>query len=147
MDKLRLKRMFPLIAFILFLTVAPSAMAWDGNAGSSLFGGMFFLFLIGLCIAVYVYMAMALMIIATKTNTENGWLAWIPIANFFLLLSIAKKPAWWFLLLFIPFINLIILIVVWMEVCEACGKEKWLGLLMLIPLANLILPGYLAWSD
>jgi hypothetical protein len=42
--------------------------------------------------AIYIYMSMALMTIATKTNTPNGWLAWIPIANIFLMLQIARKP-------------------------------------------------------
>ena len=38
------------------------------------------LFFLIFAAAVYVYFALALSTIATKTNTENPWLAWIPIA-------------------------------------------------------------------
>jgi len=43
-------------------------------------------------------MALSLQTIATKTNTENAWLAWIPVVNLILMLNIAKKPIWWFIL-------------------------------------------------
>jgi hypothetical protein len=36
-------------------------------------------------LAIYVYIAYSIMVIANKTNTENSWLAWIPIANLYLL--------------------------------------------------------------
>ena len=42
-------------------------------------------------LAVYIYGALALMAIAKKTKTPNGWLAWIPIANVFLIIQIAKQ--------------------------------------------------------
>src|SRR6266851_559821 len=77
-----------------------------------MFGTTFFLFFA----VIYVYMALALMTIATKTNTPNGWLAWIPIANLFLMLTIAQKPAWWFVLCLIPLVNIVIFIIVWMAI-------------------------------
>lgn len=96
---------------------------------------------------VYLYMALALQTIAAKTNTDNAWLAWIPIVNLVLLLNVARKPVWWILLFFVPLVNLIIAVVVWMGVAEARGKESWLGILMVVPILNLFLPGYLAWAD
>jgi hypothetical protein len=100
------------------------------------------------CVAVgYVYFALALQTIAQKTNTENGWLAWIPIANIFLMLMIAKKPVWWIILFLIPLVNIIIAVLVWMGVAEARSKPSWWGILTIIPVANLIVPGYLAWAD
>jgi len=56
----------------------------------------------GLLIAfwIYTYLDSCLQIIAGKTNTENGWLAWIPIANIYLSCKIARKPGWWLLLFF-----------------------------------------------
>ena len=63
-----------------------------------MFGTSFFLFMA----VVYVYVSLALMTIATKTNTANAWLAWIPIVNIFLMLNIAQKPVWWFILFLIP---------------------------------------------
>lgn len=109
-------------------------------------GGFLVIFLI--CIVVfYVFMALAVQTIANKTHTENAWLAWIPIANIFLLLNIAKKPLWWFLLILIPIANIVVAILVWMAVAEARNKPNWWGILMILPLVNLVALGYLAWSD
>jgi len=100
-----------------------------------------------LWLIVYVYFALCLMMIAKKTDTSNAWMAWIPILNAFLMLMIAKKPLWWFILLLIPFVNIVIGIIVWMAIAEARGKPNWLGILMIIPFVNLIIPGYLAFSE
>jgi hypothetical protein len=97
--------------------------------------------------ALYVYISLALQTIAKKTNTENPWLAWIPIANVFLMLNIAKEPLWWFILCLIPFVNIVVLIIVCMAIAEARGKPSWWGILYIVPVANLIVPGYLAWAD
>lgn len=98
-------------------------------------------------IAFYVYMAICLMTIAKKTNTANGWFAWIPILNIILMLQIAQKPVWWIILMLIPIVNIIIAIIVWMAIAEARGKPNWIGILMIIPFVNLIIPGYLAFSS
>lgn len=95
----------------------------------------------------YVYMAICLQTIAKKTNTDNAWFAWIPILNVFLMLMIAQKPLWWFILMLIPIVNIIISIIVWMAVAEARGKPNWIGILMIVPIANIIVPGYLAFSE
>ena len=106
-----------------------------------------FIFILLFVAAIYVYMALAIQTIAQKTNTENPWLAWIPIVNIVLLLNIAKKPIWWFLLFLIPLVNIVITIIVWMAVAEARNKPNWWGILIIVPVANLIVPAYLAWSD
>ncbi|HMI54140.1 MAG TPA: DUF5684 domain-containing protein [Candidatus Saccharimonadales bacterium] len=95
----------------------------------------------------YIYMALSLQTIATKTNTENAWLAWIPIVNLILMLNIAKKPIWWFILMLIPLVNIVVIIIVWMGIAEARNKPNWWGILMIVPLVGIIVPGYLAWSD
>jgi hypothetical protein len=122
------------------------AQEYRSPAANPMTGGtaVFFL-LVGL--AVYVYTALAVKTIAEKTSTENPWLAWIPIANIILLLNIAKKPIWWILLCFVPLVNIIIFIMVWMAVAEARGKPSWVGVLMIVPFVGAIVPGYLAWAD
>lgn len=52
----------------------------------------FFSFVIG--IAAYVYVALAYMRIAQKLNIKNPWLAWIPIANLYLMAEMAQMPTW-----------------------------------------------------
>ncbi|MBM4447510.1 MAG: hypothetical protein FJ023_09265 [Chloroflexi bacterium] len=98
-------------------------------------------------LAAYVWSALCLHIIAKKTNTPNEWLAWIPIANIYLMCKVADKPGWWTILFFIPLVNIVIFIIVWMGIAEARRKPSWLGILMIIPLVNLIIPGILAFSD
>jgi Family of unknown function (DUF5684) len=111
------------------------------------FLGGFFIFFLIFGLAGYVYVALALQTIAKKTNTENAWLAWIPIANIFLMLMVAKKPLWWFILVLIPLVNIVIFIIVCMAIAEARNKPSWWGILMILPVLNLVAYGYLAWSD
>jgi hypothetical protein len=122
-------------------------------AGLAMLAGGMALFVLFFAIIMYVYFAICLMKIAKKTNTDNAWLAWIPIANLVLMIKIAQKPMWWlalFLLMFIPVVGaiamMVIMVLLWMEISEKVGKEKWLGILWIIPIANLVLPGYLAFS-
>jgi len=122
-----------------------NAMAGAGGVFAALAGMMTFLLIFGL--AFYIYLALALQTIAQKTNTENAWMAWIPIVNIFLMLNIAKKPLWWFILLLIPLVNIVIGIMIWMGVAEARGKPSWWGILIIVPVVGLIVPGYLAWVD
>lgn len=98
-------------------------------------------------VVIHVYIAIALQIIARKTAIENGWLAWIPVANLYLCCRIADKPGWWLLLFFVPFVNIIIGILVCREIARARNKPSWLGILLaLVPGINLIVLGYLAFS-
>ena len=109
-------------------------------------GGMLIFFCI-LAVIGYIYISLALQTIAKKTNTENGWLAWIPIANIVLMLMVARKPIWWIVLMLIPVVNIVICILIWMGVAEARNKPNWWGILTIVPIVNIIVPGYLAWSD
>lgn len=95
----------------------------------------------------YVWIALCLYIIAKKTNTENPWLAWIPVANIVLACQIAGKPWWWVFLFLIPIANIVFGILVMWKICEVRNKPGWLALLMLVPVANLIIPGILAFVD
>ena len=138
-----------LLAALISLLI-PS-MAWaqdDRNAGLAIAAaGAFFMVFLVIGLAVYIYIALALSTIAKKTNTENPWLAWIPIANIVLMLNIAKKPIWWILLCLVPLVNIVIYIILWMAIAEARGKPNWWGILIIVPVVGIIVPGYLAWSD
>jgi len=117
---------------------------YDYNPMFGFFSGfMAFIF----WVAVYVWVALCLHIIAKKTNTPNEWLAWIPIANIYLMCKVAGKPGWWTILFFIPLVNIVFAIIVWMAIAEARHKPSWLGILMIIPIVNFVIPGILAFSD
>ena len=98
-------------------------------------------------LAAYVYYSFSLMTIADKTGTPNSWFAWLPFLNVYLMCRVASRPGWWLLLFFIPLVNIIMLVVVWMGIAEARGFTGWWGILMIVPLVNIIVPGYLAFTD
>jgi uncharacterized membrane protein len=136
-----------LLVLTAILLPAGTALAQANNRLPVAFMGGFLMVMLVMCLALYVYVALALQTIAQKTNTENGWLAWIPIVNIILMLTIAKKPIWWIILCLIPLVNIVIFIIVWMGIAEARNKPGWWGILMLVPVVSLVVPGYLAWSD
>jgi hypothetical protein len=140
------KAVLPTLAAILFPASYAFAQFQDDRAPFAILGG-FMLFVLLIAVAAYVYTALAVQTIANKTNTENGWLAWIPIVNIFLLVMIAKKPIWWFFLCLIPLVNIVVIVIIWMAIAEARGKPSWWGILLIVPVVGIIVPGYLAWSD
>lgn len=153
---LRRSRAFSSLMAFLFLALAGGIKAraanWVylqeemGGTGGAVVGAIFVVVFL-IAAAGYVYMALALQTIAKKTNTENPWLAWIPIVNIILMLNVAKKPLWWIILCLVPLVNIVIFIIVWMAIAEARGKPNWWGILLIVPIVGIIVPGYLAWSD
>ena len=114
--------------------------------------GFLMVFLVVMLI-VYLYSAFALMAIAKKKNTPNAWLAFIPIANIYLMTQIAGLPAWYtagIVLVFIPFAGQILftvlIVLIWWKICEALSKPGWWGVLMIIPIVNFVIMGILAWG-
>jgi hypothetical protein len=115
--------------------------------------GAFFVGLLLLGVAAYIYMAIALMTIAKKTNTPNAWLAWIPIANVYLVTQIGKQNGWWTAGLLVGIIPVIgslaligLIIFLWWKLAEVIGKPGWWGILVAIPIVNLIVIGMMAWG-
>ncbi|MBI5251564.1 MAG: tetratricopeptide repeat protein [Desulfomonile tiedjei] len=122
----------------------------------------------------YLFPAAMIFLIARKTNTSLPWLAFIPIAQVFLLLNIARKPIWWLILFLAPILAIplafagsvdptggiivgvltLILVLVplaaWLFVCTAMAAERgksviW-GILTFIPCTTFIGLGYLGLS-
>ncbi|MBN1233205.1 MAG: hypothetical protein JXA60_07625 [Candidatus Coatesbacteria bacterium] len=101
----------------------------------------------GLGLVFYCYYSYCLMVIANKLGIENSWLAWIPIANIYIMVQCAEKPIWWIVLFFIPCVNIAAGVMVWMVIAERLGKPSWWGIMMVVPGVNVIVPGYLAFSE
>jgi hypothetical protein len=98
--------------------------AAGGGAGGSL---------IGLLVAVLVIAG--LWKVFTKAG-KPGWAAIVPIYNLIVLFQIAGKPVWWLVLLFIPVVNIVIMILAWVAVAKAFGKGTGfaIGLILLSPI-------------
>jgi len=65
--------------------------------------------------------------IFTKAG-EPGWAAIVPIYNFIVLLKIAGKPAWWVVLMLIPFVNIVIAAIICISLAKNFGKSTAYGL-------------------
>lgn len=76
---------------------------------------------------------------------KPGWALLVPIYNAIVLLEIAGKPTWWFILFFIPGVGQIVAILVMLSVAQRFGKSSafGLGLALLGP----IFAPMLAFSD
>ena len=94
--------------------------------------------------ALYLWVALCLYLIAKKLNTPDAWFAWIPILNLILMCRMADKPDWFVFLLFIPLVNIVVYLDIWMTIAEARNQSSWLGAFMLIPVVNLVILGILA---
>lgn len=80
--------------------------------------------LIGLLVIV------AMWKVFTKAG-KPGWAAIIPIYNLYVLLKIAGRPGWWLILFFIPFVNIIMAFVLYVDVAKSFGKGAAFGILLL----------------
>lgn len=66
---------------------------------------------------------------------QPGWACLIPIYNIVVLLQIVNKPIWWVILLFIPLVNLVIMIMVSIELAKAFNKGTGFGVgLLFLPM-------------
>jgi hypothetical protein len=62
-----------------------------------------------------------------------GWAILVPFYNLYVLLDIAGKPGWWLILMFIPVVNIVFIIFMFIGLSEAFGKGTGftIGLVML----------------
>lgn len=86
-----------------------------------------------MAIVVIIYLAIIIALIAgmwqafAKTGAP-GWGALIPIYNLYLMTKMADKPAWWILLLLIPFVNIVVIILLSIEIAKGFGKSDGFGI-------------------
>ena len=73
-------------------------------------------------------------IVFTKAG-QPGWAAIVPIYNAYIMIKIAGKPGWWLILLFIPIVNIIIVLLVSLGIAQNFGKGSGFGVgLWLLPI-------------
>lgn len=79
-----------------------------------------------------IYLAVAVLCIASvwKVFTKAGkpgWAAIVPIYNLVVLLEIAGKPLWWFILFLIPLVNIVVAFMTYISLAERFGKGAGFG--------------------
>ena len=73
--------------------------------------------------SILVLEIVALWFILEKAG-EPGWAAIIPIYNYLMVIKIAGKPWWFFLLMFIPIVNLVMYIIILNGLSRNFGKDE-----------------------
>jgi hypothetical protein len=76
---------------------------------------------------------------------QPGWASLVPIYNAYVMLKIVGRPAWWLILMVIPFVNFIVWIVVALDLAKSFGQGSGFGVgLVLLPWIFLLI---LAFGD
>jgi hypothetical protein len=126
-------------------------------------------------LAFYLIFAALLFMIAQKAGVSLAWLAFVPLANLYILVKCAGKPGWWLILLFILnvvavpatlvaggmlgswmiasvillfifLVDIVIWLLVSLGVARQRGKSALWGVLFFIPCTNPIALAYLGLS-
>jgi len=100
-----------------------------------------------LAATIYVFTAVPIFMIAYKSRHEYSWLAFVPIANWWLMCDMADRPAYWVILMMIPYAGAVFYALVWMAIAENTNKPSWLGILMLVPVLSIIVAYYMAFYE
>lgn len=111
------------------------AQTSEGSSGIGLIG-----------LVLYFAVVIAILVGVGKTFIKAGkpgWACIIPIYNVIVMLEIAQKPIWWFLLMLVPVVNIVISFIVMIEIAKNFGKGTGfgIGLILLSPIFWCIL-GY-----
>jgi signal peptidase I len=56
---------------------------------------------------------------------EKGWKGFVPLYNFFVILKIIGKPAWWIIFILIPLVNLFAYCIITADLLKSFGKNRF----------------------
>jgi hypothetical protein len=114
-----------------YSTTDPTYQTFTNNTSAGAAGMGMGLMLIYLAVIVLILAAMWK--VFTKAG-KAGWAAIIPIYNTIVLLEIVGRPIWWIALLFIPFVNIVVAVIVMNDLAKSFGKTVgWTVGLLLLP--------------
>jgi hypothetical protein len=101
---------------------------------------------LGIVAVVYVFLSICFWLICRKTHIAPGPLVWVPFLQLIPLLRAANIPRVWFFAYFIPFINIIPIIMWAIKIVKSRGKNAWVAFLLILPPTTLFAFLYLAFS-
>ncbi len=102
---------------------------YDNMYASDVSGGPGIVFWI-FYFAILIFMIIVMWKIFVKAG-KPGWGCIVPIYNIILQLEIAGRPIWWIFLMFIPFVNIVISIIILIDFAKAFGKGTGFAIGML----------------
>ncbi len=114
-------------------------MSYDSAVAASALGAIFGTVMI-ICLIMSIISIIAMWRLFTKAG-KPGWASLIPIYNMVVLFQISGMSPWLILLILVPFANLIIQIMLYINLAKAYGKGTGfaVGLIFLNPIFMLIL--------
>lgn len=142
-----MKRLFLSLALSLTLFVVPAIFAQDSptpadtsspNAADNAAGAAAGILGAGCgCVGTIIWLGVVLITIIGLWKMfvkagKPGWAAIVPIYNIIVICEITGRPVWWVVLTLIPFVNLIVLIILFIDLAKAFGKSAGYGLGMVI---------------
>ena len=103
-------------------------------------------------IAAYIFGAYCLMTMANKLGVENGWFAFIPFLNLWLITEMGDRESSWFIIMLIfsfccSIVTAVMFILIMMDVAEKLGFENWWGILLIIPIFDFYVLYKLAFTE
>ena len=116
-----------------FLFLVPAIFAQDSSdtstqnaLGGALAGGCG-------CVGSIIYLGVILITIIGLWKVfvkagKPGWGAIVPIYNIILICEITGRPIWWFVLLLIPVVNIVVLIMLFIDLAKSFGKTAGYGI-------------------
>ncbi len=97
------------------------------NGGAAAGGLITFIILI----AILLLYIVSVWKIFTKAG-KPGWACLIPIYNFIVFLEVVGRPIWWIILMLIPFVNIIIILILCLDLAKSFGKSAAFGVFMFL---------------
>jgi hypothetical protein len=115
------------------------------GAANVAFFGIFFLSALVFILACYAIGAFLLGRLFKKAGVPQ-WVAWVPVYNTWKLLELGGQQGFWAVLAFIPFLNIVAAIFLYLsmyEIGKKLGKEGWFVVLAIfVPIVWLIWLGF-----
>lgn len=59
---------------------------------------------------------------------QPGWAVIVPVYNYYIMTQIAKKPGYWTIFLLIPYVNIVFLILINLEIAKLFNKSTGFGI-------------------
>ena len=99
---------------------------------------------------IIIYVAIIVLMIVSgwkiyEKAGQPGWASIVPIYNIIVLLKIVGKPVWWIVLLFIPIVNIVVMIMIYNALSKAFGKGT--GFTVGLILLGIVFYPMLAFGD
>jgi hypothetical protein len=104
------------------------------------FGGFFIL-------AGYIFACICWMKVGEKLNHPYPWTAWF--AHNVLLVQLADVPWWWLFFMFIPIVNLVFSIIIYIKILEKLDRPTWwcIWFILFWPIVYLVIVGIIGLSE